>query len=199
MVGNRAAWGMRLEETVPLSEPASCPKLEGLVERLRSYAGPPSLEELHELLSGLEVDRGDLGKFVRFEETGYARNRVAASGLFELLVVCWAPGQHSVIHDHTGSACAFRVIEGVGVEEGFELTAGGRAKPTSAQLLETGQVCASFDDDIHQVSNPSRSSDLITLHVYAPPMQLMNCYELDAGEEAVSDRLASFAREHGVA
>ncbi len=169
----------RSEETVANANVDDCPKLRHLVNHLESLRAPAPLDELHRLLDPLDLTRHDIAPFVRFSPDAYTRNRVAASGLFELLVVCWAPSQVSHIHDHTGSACAFRVIEGAGIETTFDLKHRRFVQPRSAERLDTGVVCASEDSDIHQVCNPSQSQGLITLHIYTPPLQHMNTYELD--------------------
>jgi cysteine dioxygenase len=168
------------------------------LDHLSGLSGPPDLCELELLLGSLDVRRADLGRFVAFNDAGYARHRVAASGFYELLVVCWGPGQVSAIHDHTGTACAFKVIEGEGVETTFERTGEGLARPNSAAPLRLGQVCASFDSDVHQVCNPASDAGLITLHIYAPPLQRMRTYALDrreaGAERRMSDLVAGAAR-----
>lgn len=164
----------------------ACPALKPLIDWLRSLEEPAGLDDLHARLTALNITREDLGPYVAFSENTYARNRVAASGFFELLVVCWGPGQRSLIHDHTGSACAFKVIEGNGVETGYERTQKGLAEPGEARLLETGCVCASMDSDVHEVTNRSTDEALITLHIYTPPLNHMNTYDLDTACEAAS-------------
>ena len=46
--------------------------------------------------------------------------------------------------------------------------------------LMAGDVCASADDDIHQVSNlQAGSADLVTLHIYSPPLLRMEVFSLE--------------------
>ena len=67
----------------------------------------------HEQLIGL-VHRLDLSdeliqSRVCFVAEGYARNLVCRTPSFELLVLCWRPGQESTIHDHADSLNAITV------------------------------------------------------------------------------------------
>jgi cysteine dioxygenase len=47
--------------------------------------------------------------------------------------------------------------------------------------LAAGHTCASADDDTHQVSNlQAGGADLVTLHVYSPPLLRMEVFSLDS-------------------
>ena len=64
------------------------------------------------LLARYAQAHDDWRDYVHFREECYARNLVSASELFELLVICWQPGQVSPIHDHQGQRCWMGVLEG---------------------------------------------------------------------------------------
>jgi cysteine dioxygenase len=50
---------------------------------------------------------------------------------------------------------------------------------TGSRQLAAGDYCASQDADIHQMSNlQPAGTDLITLHLYSPPLFRMNMYSL---------------------
>jgi len=171
------------------------PKLDELIRALAAFERPPGLAEIERILRGVELTREELGSHVSFNHGSkrYCRNTVAASGWYELLVVCWAPGQQSHIHDHAGSACAFRVIEGTGSETTYLRSEGGLVRPVSAEILTRGDVCASHDADIHRVANDTDDEDFITLHLYAPALSLMNTYEPEPGAEDERRRLVARA------
>ena len=95
------------------------------------------------------------------------------------MVLCWRGGQRTPIHNHAGSVCGFRVREGTGTETIFESTPSGVIKAVSAHDLPVGTINATQDSDIHQVSNcQAAGEDLITLHVYSPPLLRMDTYSL---------------------
>ena len=89
-------------------------------------------------------------------------------------------GQRSPIHDHRGSACGVRVIQGTATETLYERMPSGYIRAVSSRELFVDQVCGSFDDDIHQVSNlQDGNAKLITLHVYTPPLLNMRTYRME--------------------
>jgi cysteine dioxygenase len=104
---------------------------------------------------------------------------VSRSEWYEMLAICWRRNHTSPIHDHAGSSCAFKIVEGLARETIFKLTGPGRVRATGEQVFQQGEICASTNDHIHQVSNGSGDgSDLITLHIYSPPLH-MGLYRVD--------------------
>lgn len=146
--------------------------LDGLTERA-------SLEELKEWLTDLDIDCADVADHIRFSPRAYARNLVRGGEWYSLLVLCWKNGQRSPIHDHVGSNCGVRVLRGTATETRFVFAANGHIKAVSSQDCEPGSVLGSQDYDLHQVSNlQPGDADLVTLHVYSPPLNRMGTYSL---------------------
>jgi cysteine dioxygenase len=72
-----------------------------------------------------------------------------------------------------------RVLRGTLTETGFELAPNGHVKATYSRDVGEGGLVGSEDSDIHQVSNlQAGDTDLVTLHVYAPPLTRMGTYSL---------------------
>jgi cysteine dioxygenase len=137
------------------------------------------LAELSGILKRIVLSREDVEPFVRFGRDCYRRNLVHTGPAYQALVLCWRSGQRSPIHDHRGSACALRIIEGVATETRFEFSPCGLLYATKTRAAKTGTVCASFDMDIHQMGNlEPAGQDLITLHIYSPPLLHMGTYFL---------------------
>jgi cysteine dioxygenase len=165
--------------------------LQPLVDRLMALDRPASLSELRLWLAEPDISREDLEPFVHFDEFCYARNPVVASHHFELLCICWKAGQSSLIHDHVGSACGVRVVLGELTETIFHVVGNGRARPGMVNNYRAGFVCSSFDRDVHQITNhQADGSELITLHIYSPPLAVMNSY---TQSECAEDRNSALA------
>src|SRR5438067_3715380 len=148
--------------------------LESLFDFLEGLTGRVPLDELAARLNDLDIDCEDVGPYVQFSSRGYTRNLVRAGDWYQVLVLCWKNGQRSPIHDHAGSSCGVRVLRGVLTETTFAFVAHGRIKAVGSRDLATGAVCGSEDLDLHQVSNlQDGDADLVTLHVYSPPLRLM--------------------------
>jgi len=157
--------------------------LAGLVGRLSRCDVRPTFAELNALLEGVEVGADELRPYVSFKEGTYARHRVHLCEWAELLVLCWRPGQRTPIHDHAGSFGAVRVLRGVMWETLFEMDGAEGLVYRSAREWTPGRVTGADVPDIHQLGNPDISGqDLVTLHLYAPPLTSLNVYKVGRRE-----------------
>ncbi|MDT5155913.1 MAG: cysteine dioxygenase [Acidobacteriota bacterium] len=157
--------------------------LASLVATLAGLDGRPELREVDGWMRGVEVGREELRPYVGFKEGTYARHRVFRCDHAELLVLCWRPGQRTPIHDHDGSFGAVRVLQGVMWETLFGMDAGDGLVYKSAREWTPGHVTGADVPDIHQLGNPDISGqDLVTLHLYAPPLTSLNVYKVGRRE-----------------
>jgi cysteine dioxygenase len=123
----------------------------------------------------------DLSNFLVFKSDRYVRNLVHSGCSYQCLLLCWRSGQRSPIHNHRGSHCGVKVLSGVATETLFTRAANGMVVPQSSRYLPPAQITVSADDDIHQVSNlQGGGADLITLHIYSPPLLRMDVFSLDS-------------------
>ena len=170
--------------TLGVNVPASGYGLADLVGRLQRMNGAPAFEDLSALLGGVEVSAEELRPYVSFKEGTYARHRVHLGEYAEVLVLCWRPGQRTPIHDHAGSYGAVRVLRGVMWETIFEMGGGEEGlRYGAAREWMPGSVTGADVPDIHQLGNPDVSGqDLVTLHLYAPPLASLNVYKVGRTE-----------------
>jgi cysteine dioxygenase len=153
--------------------------LTELFDYLESLRGRATLTDLVAELEALDIDCDEVAPFIRFSNRGYTRNLIRGGNWYNVLVLCWKNGQRSPIHDHAGSSCGVRVLRGTATETLFEFAPNGHVKALFSRDLPPGSVCASQDDDMHQVSNlQGGDADLVTLHVYSPPLLYMGTYSL---------------------
>jgi cysteine dioxygenase len=166
---------------------------------LDSLAERAELSDLLIELSQLDFDDDCLLDYMKFSNRYYMRNLVRAGPWYHLLVLCWRNGQRSPIHDHAGSSCGVRVLRGVMTETLFEFAPNGHVKATGSRDFPPGSVIGSQDSDMHQVSNlQAGTADLVTLHVYSPPLFRMGTYSLldqSRGEELM---LPEFCEAAGI-
>ena len=153
---------------------------------LDKHPEPVSLEQLTAFLADLEIGIEDVRPYLHFDNSRYQRNLMRSGPAYHALLLCWRNGQRSVIHDHRDSCCAVRIIQGVATETLFERSANGLMFATSSRELAPGSVCGGQDMDTHQISNlQGGGEDLVTLHVYSPPLLVMGSYSLT--EPAATD------------
>lgn len=153
--------------------------LEQWLTELDEYRDRIPLSVLTTGLKRLQLNLQELQPFIQFSSERYRRNLFHAGPAYHALVLCWRAGQRSPIHDHRGSACGVRVLSGEATETVFEMTEEGHVFPVRTRKLAEGFICATQDQDIHQLSNLQLNhADLITLHIYSPPLLIMGQYSL---------------------
>jgi len=154
-----------------------------LVHKLAKLDRAPTLEEINDWMSEVEVNPSDLRPFLGFKAGGYSRHRVVRSDHAELLVLCWRPGQRTPIHDHNGSFGAVRVCSGIMWETIFLRDKTEKLCYQSGREWHPSDVTGADVPDIHQIGNPDVSGvDLVTLHLYAPPLGVLNTYRVGSSE-----------------
>jgi uncharacterized NAD(P)/FAD-binding protein YdhS len=146
--------------------------------------------ELFDSLRGLELERADLAGALVFADRNYRRIAIRRRPHYEALVLCWKSGQRSPIHNHLGSSCVVRVVEGRATETQYVFSPCGKLVPQRSRAFAAGSVTGCRDAAIHQMANlEPTGQELITLHVYSPPPSCWNYYTLDVTTLADHDVL----------
>ena len=167
--------------TLPLS-------VSNLVELIGDQTEFKATEITH-LIKQANIKAEDLKDFEDFEHDrveGYGRKLVYKNDHFEILVMSWAPGDYTAIHNHGytkwGAVQAFGDLEHTTFElDGEKLLTNYKEKLTSGEILSVRQ------DLIHQMGNPF-SDHKISLHVYGTPDSVdgitdnSQLYEIGKGE-----------------
>lgn len=151
-----------------------------ICEMSRKPASSLAHERLLDLAGRLLLSDELVGTRTAFAEDTYARNLVCRTPFFELLVLCWLPGQESTIHDHAGALNAIRVFSGELTSRTFRRPEGEKRPAPVVQDAEErvrpeGSLLGVDRGGIHQLANTS-PEDLVTVHVYAPALMELSVY-----------------------
>ena len=157
--------------------------IDHLVAELRRvFESDPKGTSAADLLKTYAAEHDDWRRFAFFERDGYTRNLIDANEHFELLLLCWAPGQRSPVHNHEGQNCWMAVLEGEMTEERFALPTDHGPLAAGAQLqLRAGEVAFIRDEIGLHVVSPSNGESGVSLHLYAAPIPECNCYCEETG------------------
>ena len=167
--------------------------LRTLADKFVALGRRPTLAEMTAWLTDLQVTDADLRPYVGFKAGTYARHRVFRHEHVELLVLCWQPGQRTPIHDHNGSYGVVRVWSGIMWETTFAMDERRGLFYQTGRDWTAGCVTGADVPDIHQLGNPDVSGqDLITLHLYAPPLGSLNIYKPGSTESVSTINLNSW-------
>ncbi len=165
---------VELTKTEVLELVTNSPSLNGFLVWLDGLNQRPTLKILEEKLLDLEINMSTLTKFLGYTDDGYQRNVVKKTEHYELVLICWKPGQKTPIHDHKGSDCAFLILEGVSTESVYT-NKEGKLEVSGIRKYAPGEVCAAEEPDIHMISN-DEEINLVNLHLYSPPLKDFTIY-----------------------
>jgi cysteine dioxygenase len=166
-------------ESESTSDPAQNLSFDDLAATLSGQKAVPSLAELYALVERTRISDAELQPYLGFKAGNYCRHRVMRNEFVEMLVLCWKPGQRTPIHDHNGSHGAVLVQAGIMWETTFDYDARSGLAYNAHRELRDGGLTGSELPDIHQLGNPDVSGrDLITIHIYAPPLGVLKTYKL---------------------
>jgi cysteine dioxygenase len=148
---------------------------------LDRFDGQLPLAAIMEWLREDRLTLQDLSSYLTFNPARYVRNRLHDGPAYQALLLCWRNGQRSPIHNHRGSRCGVKVLSGVATETLFARSPNGLVVPVKSRDLPPGHTCASEDEDTHQLSNlQAGDADLVSLHIYSPPLLRMEVFSLDS-------------------
>ena len=149
----------RLDAAVALGDP------DAITERVKN--------DLCDLLSRSALSLPD--RFRQTRADGYARRLLHHNDRlgYSAVVMTWAPGQCTPLHDHGGLWCVEGVVEGVMQVTQFDLAEPAHSNGGYA-FVERGQVRASVGTagalippwDYHVLGNALADRPSVTLHVY---------------------------------
>ena len=170
---------VELQHQSEISSKPSSVSFQDLAGALAGRQSIPGLGDLYELIERSTISQEEVQPYLGFKAGNYSRHRVMRNKFVEMLVLCWKPGQRTPIHDHNGSHGAVFVHEGILWETTFEYDAETGLAYKAHRELRAGGLTGSEVPDIHQLGNPDVSGqDLITIHIYAPPLGVLKTYKL---------------------
>ena len=132
------------------------------------------------------ADAESLAPYLHFSPDRYTRNLIHRTPLFELIAICWEPGQKSAIHNHRGQRCWMAAAMGSVLVHNFRLIRRDAATgyceiESTTHFVIAADSPAEVDpaEPIHMVSNPSPNGErAVTLHVYSKPYDVCEVYDL---------------------
>ena len=124
-------------------------------------------ESVHEVVSECDIGVEDLKNWIDYDypvSDSYGRKMVHDGGFFEVMVMCWRPGDYSAIHDHGKAEFGAVKLFGDAEHASFELEK-GRLTTIARERNESGTTLKVTASLIHQMGNPGEKN-FFSLHVY---------------------------------
>jgi predicted metal-dependent enzyme (double-stranded beta helix superfamily) len=128
---------------------------------------PLDLATLTALVRRLAATRRLWRPIIRHDADKRWYTRLLLTGVVEVWLIGWAPGQHTEVHDHGGALGALAVADGT-VEEDLHVADGGSWQARGTRRHAQGSVAGFTADHAHRVINRSELP-ATTVHAYSPP------------------------------
>ena len=137
------------------------------------------------------------------------------------MILCWAPGTQSAIHDHSNSHCLLKVLDGTVEESLYDWPSSSSpqspkdsaiaSSPLSPQqeqqplqesalllkktsVYSANQVTYMHDTlGLHKISNPSSFKGAVSLHLYSPPYSTCKTFCPKSGHSRASGNIVFYS------
>jgi cysteine dioxygenase len=130
------------------------------------------------------VDPETLTPYLQWDRQHYTRNLIDKTSIYELIAICWEPGQGSSIHNHQDQNCWMASPTGRLVVQNYRVVRQdlehGKCKIEPTNTVEINQknpVAVDPLEPVHRVYNPAEFKQrAVSLHVYSRPFDTCIVY-----------------------
>lgn len=134
-------------------------------------------EPVYDFLNHNPIEVDSLSKYLFWSPTFYTRNLIYKDERFEMMAICWEPGQVSRVHNHCEQRCWMTVPVGrlkgqnFAVDEIDESRGYCRLRETDTfELSECLAAKVELEQPIHQILNLTEYNDrAVSIHIYSKP------------------------------
>ncbi len=158
----------------------------------------PKGPRVAESIAKYALTHQDWRDFALFDQASYTRNLVCKTERFEMLLLCWSPGQVTPIHNHEGQRCWMGVLDGRVEETLFHLPSPANPKLSSADSKRHDRGTVAFiSDDIawHRIAQVG-AERAVSLHLYSRP--IARCRVFDPATNALDWRTLGLHSTRGL-
>lgn len=181
--------------------------IDDFITRLQRFEqGLITRDGVLDLCSNIRITDSSLAPYVFYDDAFYTRNLIYRDDLFEVMTICWRPGQKTAVHTHNGQLCWMIMQRGdLGVVDykwlgcdhpenqnvvGIDCIAG--SDHTTLEVIREVEasaggpvVTADKLQTIHRLRNLSETAEsAVSIHVYSRPfdscvafdMETQHCY-----------------------
>ena len=148
------------------------------------------------IVGNMQLPKDDFKKYAYWKQDGYTRNCIERTEIFELVLICWNPGDKSAVHGHDDQRCWVYQVDGVINERRFTMDEAGKLE--ERQHLELSPHRLSYMEDemgFHSLENRSNERAM-TLHLYISPIDY--CKVFNPSEEQFDTKELKYDSYKGV-
>lgn len=132
------------------------------------------------------IHAGELDGFCQWNSRHYMRQCIHRTPGYELMLICYEPGQRTSIHDYDSQMAWIKPVLGSVREERFKATADGKLRPHGMKVLGIGNLSYMASKNcIHRHSNAG-TGRAFTLNLYSRPIRRWRVYDERTGLASLS-------------
>ena len=190
--------------------------IDDFIDGLRSFERSLiTRDRVLDLCSSVRITDSSLDPYVFFDDAFYTRNLIYRDDLFEVMTICWQPGQKTAVHTHNGQLCWMITQRGnlavvdykwLGCDHpeyqnvvGLDCVAG--SEHTKLEVIREVEASTSGPvmtadklQTIHRLYNLSADKErAISIHVYSRPIDSCVAFDLD-NQRCYRRQLGYFSR-----
>jgi len=165
-----------------------------LIEGLRAIPDAEFvLDNVYQCLSENPVEVDSIEPFFHWSGNFYTRNLIFKDERFEMMAVCWEPGQVSRVHNHAGQNCWMTVPVGKLRGQNFAIAeideTRGYCKLLETDTFDLSDCLAAkveLEEPVHQILNLAEfDARAVSIHIYSKPFDtcLSYCRDTDTFKE----------------
>jgi cysteine dioxygenase len=141
-------------------------------------------EAVYDYLSANPINIDTITSYYHWSSDFYTRNLIYKDERFELMAICWEPGQVSRVHNHAEQRCWMTVPQGRLKGQNFAIDeideARGYCKLRETDTFELAECLAAkveLEEPIHQILNLAEFDErAVSIHIYSKPFDSCLCY-----------------------
>jgi len=133
-------------------------------------------DDYRKLCRDMDLNASEFSELAFWSKQAYTRNCVVKTDKYELILLCWEPGQVTPIHNHNNQECWVYTVEGELEEDLFEMDDQGLPGKIRHSNYETGSKSYMVDQmGYHKLHNNSKNRAM-SLHLYVGPISKCDVY-----------------------
>jgi len=190
--------------------------IDDFIAKLRSFElGLITRDGVLDLCSSVQLTEASLAPYIFFDDKFYTRNLIYRDDLFEVMTICWQPGQRTAVHTHNGQLCWMITQRGnlavidykwLGCDHpenqnvvGIDCLAG--SDHTKLEVIREVEACAGGPvvtadklQTIHRLYNLSENAErAVSIHIYSRPIDSCVAFDME-NQRCYRRRLAYFSK-----
>ena len=143
--------------------------------------------------TNMNIPKAEFEKYIFWNDDCYARNCIERTEVYELILICWKPGDETPVHGHDEQKCWIYQVDGKMHEERFQDEEG-----TLVSCNQMSLTPGSYMEDnmgYHSLENKS-DEKAMSLHLYISPID--HCQVFDPSEEGFCEKELKYDSYKGV-